>query len=131
MMVVPFVSEATAARIRAVAARGFATRARVQGTVPVVFSRFDPDAEARTTTAPQDVLVEWADRAERGTEGEAAAATYVDGYLSRAAPFDVETDDLFSLGTEGARLAGRVAFVRPPDLAGVVRAGFVLRAGER
>ena len=117
-------------KIRLAQRRGFATRAAVRGTVPLVLARWNPATEKHDALPPQEVIVTYANRTERRAGGEAAAADLVDGWFEKAAPLDAERDDLFSLDAgAGRRLAGRVAVVLPPML-GVQKAGWVVRQGE-
>lgn len=121
---------ATVDVLRGLALNGFATRAAVRGTTPLTLARWNPATEGYDALPPRDVVVSYADRADRAGGGDGAAADLVDGWFEAEAPFDVERDDLFSLDAGGGRyLAGRVARVLPPAM-GIQRAGWVVRQGE-
>lgn len=117
--------------------QGWSTQAAVSGTESVVFARYSPTLDQQgnaypyTRVAAQACLVEYVTtRNPRTVSTDAVVATTIDGILTRPVPFDVQTGDLFSLGTPPQEQACIIASVERPEL-GTQRALFRLRVGEQ
>lgn len=123
-MATPFVSEATAAKIKAIRLRGFATALAVGDAVDLLLWRDNEEDGTAAQIGPQRVLRVMAGRQPQERNTRATALLGVDGEFRKAVPFDVKRGDRFVL-PDG--LAGRIE-VPPLDEGGIVRAGFRLEA---
>lgn len=119
-MVAPFLTPATAERIKTLRTRGFATRAVLADPpVDLVLERWDNVIQDWVSVPPQRVLLTYATREARQGEGETGTSTTADGALEKRTPFDVAVGDEFTL--DGMR--GRVVAV-PFAQHGIQRADF-------
>ena len=130
-MVAPFLKPATVTKIRALALRGWATNALLEGTRTIVLAHWHEASETWVARDPQEVILSLAGRG-LGSKAFGAEAAGIDGWLSKPVPFAVETGDEFSVeggGIPGGRLGGRVNAV-PPPVNGIQLAGFTITIGE-
>ena len=126
-----FLTAADTADLEGVNLQGFATKQTVfpEQAVDVVFSRWSVAQDDWTTTVPQPVFVDYADRQERSITNDAGQSVTIDGWLTGFAPMDVERGDLFALGHAGDEERAEIVQVRPARL-GLQKAAFRLRLGE-
>ncbi len=126
-----FLTAADVTDLTAVNLQGFATKQTVfpDEATEVVFSRWSDAQQDWTSIAPQQVIIDYADRQERTITNDAGQSVTIDGWLTGFAPMDVERGDLFALGTTGDEERAEIVLVRPARL-GTQRAAFRLRLGE-
>lgn len=116
--------------VRDAALPGFETILAVNGETWLVLARWNDVQQDYVSVPAQRVLVEYADRQERTIRTDAGETVTIDGWFTAIEPFDVERNDLFSLGATGDEERGQIAAVRPARL-GTQRAAFRLRLGEQ
>lgn len=115
---------------------GHATLAAVNGTQNIAFARWSAykaslnNPNPYDTIAAQACLVEFTDSQAQSRDGDPSGFTVIDGYLQRPTPFDVQTGDLFSVGTAPQEQACVITYVEPAKL-GLQRAHFRMRVGEQ
>jgi hypothetical protein len=125
-----FLKPKTIRKIRQVSVRGFETKLALSGGGTwISFSRWSEDAQRRVPIAPQLALVEFANTQMDLNEGVSAESRSMGGMLSKLAPFDVERDDLFTIGEVGSEEVARIEVVYP-EIRGVTKASFTLILGE-
>ena len=123
-MVLPYISETTAASIKAKFERLFATSMLLGDTVDVMLWR-DPEMDGvGVQVPPQRVLMTLASRESGLQRGQASVFTGTDGDFKKLFPFDVRAGDIFTVDD----IHGEIKAVLPPDAVGVVTAPFTLKA---
>ena len=123
-MVQPYISAATAERVKDAQRRLFATNKLLGRTVLLTLYRDVDNDGIAGPIGPQQVLVVMARREATQQRGPATLLGEMDGELRKEAPFDVQHGDRFTL-PEG--ISGRVS--TPPIDTGIyIRAPFVLEA---
>ena len=122
-MALPYISEATAASIKAAQQRLFATSKLLGNTVEIVFWRDTNDDALSDSFGPYEVLVVMNTQKPTTERGQASAFERADGEFRTDDPdFNVRGGDRFTLPSG---VSGRVTLA-PVDAGAYLRAPFVL-----